>query len=133
MISEDSTPMDPSASRLAGAYMIPFRRDDVADGLFESLLRCTHDGFHPVPPGDKYADGHYKVIRKLGWESYSTIWLAEEIRQYPKNSPLIEAPFGSGQPRTMLKCISTVIRNFSFCASAKLENKAYCHTTFTSV
>jgi len=33
-------------------------------------------GFHPVTLGDKFRDGKYKVIRKLGNGSYSTVWLA---------------------------------------------------------
>ena|SRR5271170_4592270 len=35
--------------------------------------------FNPVRPGEFYADGRYKVIRKLGYGGYSTVWLSEEI------------------------------------------------------
>ena len=35
-------------------------------------------GFHPVRVGDVYS--HYKIIRKLGYGAYSTVWLAEEIQ-----------------------------------------------------
>ena len=35
-------------------------------------------GFHPVRLGDIY--GHYKIVRKLGAGSYSTVWLAEDVR-----------------------------------------------------
>jgi serine/threonine protein kinase len=34
--------------------------------------------FCPVRLGDIY--GHYKVVRKLGAGSYSTVWLAEDVR-----------------------------------------------------
>jgi serine/threonine protein kinase len=34
--------------------------------------------FCPVRLGDIF--GHYKVVRKLGAGSYSTVWLAEDIR-----------------------------------------------------
>jgi serine/threonine protein kinase len=33
-------------------------------------------GLHPVNLGDTFHDGKYKVIRKLGDGSYSTVWLA---------------------------------------------------------
>ncbi|KAJ4984062.1 serine/threonine-protein kinase SRPK3 [Stagonosporopsis vannaccii] len=33
-------------------------------------------GFHPVKIGDTFHDGRYKVIRKLGEGSFSTVWLA---------------------------------------------------------
>jgi non-specific serine/threonine protein kinase len=36
---------------------------------------CPGD-FHPVNLGDTFHDGKYKVIRKLGDSSYSTVWLA---------------------------------------------------------
>ena len=28
--------------------------------------------------GDVYKNGQYKVIRKLGWGHFSTVWLAED-------------------------------------------------------
>ncbi|KAH7381550.1 kinase-like domain-containing protein [Pyrenochaeta sp. MPI-SDFR-AT-0127] len=33
-------------------------------------------GFHPVNLGDTFCDSKYKIIRKLGEGSYSTVWLA---------------------------------------------------------
>lgn len=36
-------------------------------------------GFHSVHPGDIY-NATYKVIHKLGFGSYSTVWLAEDLR-----------------------------------------------------
>lgn len=37
-------------------------------------------GYHPVLLGDVFHDGQYKVIRKLGEGSYSTVWLARDLR-----------------------------------------------------
>ncbi|TQV91843.1 serine protein kinase [Cordyceps javanica] len=39
-------------------------------------------GYHPVHLGDVYNNGQYKVIRKLGEGSYSTVWLALDIRRH---------------------------------------------------
>lgn len=35
-------------------------------------------GFHPVNLGDSFKDGQYRVIRKLGYGSFSTVWLARD-------------------------------------------------------
>jgi hypothetical protein len=42
-------------------------------------------GFHPVNLGDTFHYGKYRVIRKIGDGSYSTVWLAvssEYVHQY---------------------------------------------------
>jgi non-specific serine/threonine protein kinase len=36
------------------------------------------DGYHPVHLGDLFNNGQYKIIRKLGEGSYSTVWLARD-------------------------------------------------------
>ncbi|GKZ48826.1 hypothetical protein AbraIFM66951_001067 [Aspergillus brasiliensis] len=37
-------------------------------------------GYHPVILGDVFNNGQYKVIRKLGEGSYSTVWLARDLK-----------------------------------------------------
>jgi non-specific serine/threonine protein kinase len=37
-------------------------------------------GFHPVNIGDTFANDQYKVIRKLGEGSFSTVWLVASKR-----------------------------------------------------
>ncbi|CAO3648053.1 unnamed protein product [Mucor fragilis] len=35
-------------------------------------------GYHPVHVGEKYKDGQYVVVRKLGWGHFSTVWLVKD-------------------------------------------------------
>ncbi|EGS23714.1 uncharacterized protein CTHT_0004130 [Thermochaetoides thermophila DSM 1495] len=35
-------------------------------------------GYHPVTIGEKFKDGRYTVIRKLGWGHFSTVWLSKD-------------------------------------------------------
>ena len=36
-------------------------------------------GYHPVYVGEKYKDGKYVIVRKLGWGHFSTVWLSREV------------------------------------------------------
>ena len=38
-------------------------------------------GYHPVRVGDLFNDGKYRVISKLGWGHFSTVWLALDTRK----------------------------------------------------
>ena len=42
----------------------------------EDLQDYRKGGYHPVKIGDKYKEGRYTVVRKLGWGHFSTVWLA---------------------------------------------------------
>ncbi|PWW72971.1 kinase-like protein [Tuber magnatum] len=35
-------------------------------------------GYHPVTVGEKFKDGRYEVLRKLGWGHFSTVWLSRD-------------------------------------------------------
>ena len=37
-------------------------------------------GYHPVHLQDEYSDGRYRIVHKLGFGTYSTVWLAKDQR-----------------------------------------------------
>lgn len=45
----------------------------------ENLARYCPGGYHPVRIGDRFSNGKYEVISKLGYGLYSTVWLARDI------------------------------------------------------
>lgn len=44
----------------------------------ENLERYREGGYHPTRLGDEFSHGRYRVIHKLGYGSYSTVWLAKD-------------------------------------------------------
>lgn len=40
-------------------------------------------GYHPTHFDDEFNHGQYRVIRKLGVGSYSTVWLVVDSRYFP--------------------------------------------------
>lgn len=40
-------------------------------------------GYHPTLLGDTFKDGRYKILHKLGWGGYSTVWVARDQRYIP--------------------------------------------------
>ena len=45
---------------------------------FERVEEYRPGGFHPMVVGDLFAHGRHRVIHKLAFGSYSTIWLARD-------------------------------------------------------
>lgn len=39
------------------------------------LLIALAGGYHPVRIGERYKNGRYTVLQKLGWGHFSTVWL----------------------------------------------------------
>jgi hypothetical protein len=46
----------------------------------EPLQRYCRGGYHPVKLGDALNGGTYKILHKLGWGGYSTVWAAKHQR-----------------------------------------------------
>lgn len=48
------------------------------------MRRYKEGGYHPVHLGDELKHGRYRVLHKLGWGGYSTVWLArdKELERY---------------------------------------------------
>ncbi|KAL0960784.1 hypothetical protein HGRIS_005805 [Hohenbuehelia grisea] len=44
----------------------------------ENLNNYRPGGYHPVHLGDTFNDGRYTVLHKLGYGSYSTVWLVKD-------------------------------------------------------
>lgn len=45
----------------------------------EGPQRYQLGGYHPVHLGDLYSNDRYKVIHKLGFGTYATVWLARDL------------------------------------------------------
>jgi serine/threonine-protein kinase SRPK3 len=50
----------------------------VQDADAEDYNLYRPGGFHPVHLGDKFKDGRYTVVHKLGHGSFSTVWLVRD-------------------------------------------------------
>lgn len=49
-----------------------------SDDEQEDVSQYCRGGYHPVVIGDVF-DRRYRVIRKLGWGHFSTVWLCRDI------------------------------------------------------
>ena len=47
----------------------------------ESLENYRLGGYHPVNLGDTFSAGRYEVVHKLGYGTYSTVWLCRDIHK----------------------------------------------------
>ena len=44
----------------------------------ENLDEYEPGGYHPIHLGDRLKDGRYEIVHKLGYGSFSTVWLAKD-------------------------------------------------------
>lgn len=64
--------MEESESEWEPRYL-PVELDDCEDPENYEL-----GGLHPVHLGDEYDDGRYRIVHKLCWGGFSTVWLARD-------------------------------------------------------
>ncbi|CCJ28675.1 unnamed protein product [Pneumocystis jirovecii] len=55
-----------------------FLKDDEKLSGEEDLEDYCKGGYHPVKIGEKFKDGRYVILRKLGWGHFSTVWLVKD-------------------------------------------------------
>jgi hypothetical protein len=54
--------------------------DSMLSNEEEDLEDYRKGGYHPVAIGDKFSNGRYVIVRKLGWGHFSTVWLARDLQ-----------------------------------------------------
>ncbi|KPM45361.1 hypothetical protein AK830_g1175 [Neonectria ditissima] len=47
----------------------------------EDLEKYVPGGLHPVHPGETYDDGRYKILHKLDFGGFATVWLARDAHE----------------------------------------------------
>ena len=47
----------------------------------EHVEKCRSGGYHPIHLGDTFKEGRYRVLHKLGYGGFSTVWLALDKNQ----------------------------------------------------
>lgn len=52
--------------------------DDYSDSDDEGAEGYRKGGYHPVQLGERFHDGRYTVLQKLGWGHFSTVWLVRD-------------------------------------------------------
>lgn len=75
---DSDQPLD-AADQQYGDFAIR-RQEDFFDETVEFSNNYGPGKLHPVQFGDLFKDMRYKVLRKLGSGSFSTVWLAKDRR-----------------------------------------------------
>jgi serine/threonine protein kinase len=61
--------------------------EDYSDDEEEGEESYKPGGYHPVNIGDKYHNGRYTVIEKLGWGHFSTVWMCYDKKKSTPEDP----------------------------------------------
>ncbi|KAK6844090.1 kinase domain-containing protein [Apiospora arundinis] len=67
-------------------------------------------GYHPIAIGDTFHDGRYHVVHKLGFGSYSTIWLARDKKseRYVSLKVLVASEYPKSTEAETLRLLGSV-------------------------
>lgn len=74
-----SQPIPPQNSDLAQPPENPTQPDAASEGIEEGRAAYRPGGLHPVYIGDVFND-RFKVLSKIGYGRYSTIWLVRDLQ-----------------------------------------------------
>lgn len=58
----------------------PFAGHSLCNAVVLRAFLLSAGGYHPVRIGEKYKEGRYVVLRKLGWGHFSTVWLVQDTQ-----------------------------------------------------
>ncbi|KAL6820184.1 kinase-like domain-containing protein [Trichoderma sp. SZMC 28015] len=77
----------------------------------EELAKYCHGGYHPVHLNDLLCDGRYQILDKLGFGSFSTVWLArDEVKEIYVSIKIVVAE-QSHNHNGELQILQTITRN----------------------
>ncbi|WQF87738.1 Putative protein kinase [Colletotrichum destructivum] len=73
----------------------------------ESIARYCPGGYHPVRIGGVFDNGKYRIVSKLGYGVYSTVWLAcnQETKRHVSLKILTTDSFGDGNDTSELEIL----------------------------
>jgi len=77
--SEEETTEDDASSSDDDTSASSFLEDDAEEQEDEKDYK--KGGYHPVRIGEVYKFGRYRILRKLGWGHFSTVWLARDKQE----------------------------------------------------
>ncbi|KZF25835.1 kinase-like protein [Xylona heveae TC161] len=74
----------------------------------EPLHRYRPGGYHAVRLGDILNDGRYKILHKLGWGGYSTVWAARDLKddRYVALKIMVSDPEKCSQESKVMEAIN---------------------------
>ncbi|KAL7789766.1 kinase-like domain-containing protein [Trichoderma afarasin] len=76
----------------------------------EELAKYCHGGYHPVHLNDLLCNGRYRILDKLGFGSFSTVWLARDEVKETYVSVKIAVAEQSHDHNGELKILQTITR-----------------------